>query len=291
MSTIPDELHGRPFRTRDAMALGVTRRMLQSSAYTSILPGVFRTAMTTPTLHLHIAAAQLVLPADAAVSHLTCLRLLGYDVGPMWPLHFSTNATIHRQRNGLIIHRRQGELNCTEIDGIRALGPMRTFVDVATLMSDRALLRVGDWLLGRGLMDRAPLLAYVADSHLNGVQRARRVAPHLRAASASPQESSLRWSLVRAGLPEPELNVDIHDDKGAWLARGDLVYRRWKVLVEYDGRHHELDPVQRQWDLRRREQLEAAGWRVIIVTSADMRSPQLIVLRVRQALRRAGYAE
>jgi len=289
MAKVPAELHGRPFRTSDALTLGVTRRMLQSSAYTSILPGIFRTSTTSPTLHLLIAAAQLVLPADAAVSHLTCLRLLGYDLGPLWPLHFSTNDLNHLQRKGLVIHRRQGELNCTNFDGLRAVGAMRTFVDLATLLPDQTLVRVGDWLLAQGLMDHRTLLDYVADSHLDGVQRARKMAPHLRGGSASPQESGLRWNLVRAGLPEPELNVDIHDDEGTWLARGDLVYRRWKVLVEYDGRHHQRSPSQWQWDLRRREQLEAAGWRVIIVTSADTRNPALIVIRVRQALRRAGY--
>lgn len=289
MSNVPSELHGRVFQTSDALEFGVNRRMLQSSAYASIFPGVYRTAGTTPTLHLLLAAAQLILPDDAAVSHLTCLRLLGFEMGPTWPLHFSTNDSTHHQRKGLVIHRRQGDLNCTQLDGIRAVGPLRTFVDVATLVSDMALLRVGDWLLARDLIDTATLANYLADSHLNGIQRARRVAPQIRAGSASPQESNVRWSLVSAGLPEPELNVDIHDDNGTWLARGDLVYRRWKVLVEYDGRHHQRDPRQWQWDLRRREQLEAAGWRVIIVTSADMQNLALLVLRVRQALRKAGY--
>jgi very-short-patch-repair endonuclease len=144
-------------------------------------------------------------------------------------------------------------------------------------------------MVGRQLLDVRALHAYVHDSHLDGVQRARRVAPLLRGGSASPQESELRWRLVRAGLPEPELNVDITDEHGRWLARGDLVYRRWKVLVEYDGWQHERSARQRQWDHLRREQLEGAGWRVIVVTAADMASPDTIVIRVRQALRQRGY--
>lgn len=289
MPSVPEVLHGRPFTSVDAAQLGVSRRSLQSSAYVALFPGIYRTAETTPSLHLTIAAAQLVLPADAAVSHVTCVRLLGYDVGPTWPLHFSTNQTTHRHRRGLVIHRRQGELNATVVDGIRAVGPMRTFIDVATVLSDRALIRLGDWMVGQRMLDPGTLTSYVQDSHLNGVRRARRVAPLLRGRSASPQESELRWRLVRAGLPEPELNADITDDKGGWLARGDLVYRRWKVLVEYDGWHHERDARQRQWDHLRREQLEGAGWRVIVVTVADMERPAMIVHRVRQALRQRGY--
>ena len=71
--------------------------------------------------------------------------------------------------------------------------------------------------------------------------------------------------------------------------RGDLVYETNKVLVEYDGWHHERDARQRQRDRKRREQLEAAGWRVIVVTSQDLNSPSLIPLRVHAALRDHGY--
>lgn len=84
------------------------------------------------------------------------------------------------------------------------------------------------------------------------------------------------------------MNVDVHDEHGGWIARGDLVYRRWKVLVEYDGWQHERDAAQRQWDHLRREQLDAAGWRVIVVTIEDMKRPWMVVARVRQALRQSG---
>ena len=62
------------------------------------------------------------------------------------------------------------------------------------------------------------------------------------------------------------------------------MYRRHKVLVEYDGWYHERDAWQRQRDILRREALEAEGWRVIVVTSADMRHPKQIAARVARAL-------
>jgi hypothetical protein len=37
-----------------------------------------------------------------------------------------------------------------------------------------------------------------------------------------------------AGLPEPEVNPDIRNASGRFVGRGDLVYRRWRVIVEYD---------------------------------------------------------
>src|ERR1044072_9237119 len=98
---------------------------------------------------------------------------------------------------------------------------MRTFVDVASVLSDRALLRVGDWMLAERLIDLNDLRDYVHDSHLNGVQRARRVVARVRPGVASPCETAVRWELLSAGLPEPEINADIRDAHGRWIARGD----------------------------------------------------------------------
>lgn len=95
--------------------------------------------------------------------------------------------------------------------------------------------------------------------------------------------------MVGCGLPEPEIDAELYSDDGAWLARGDLVYRQWKMVIEYDGWQHERDAKQRQWDHLRREQLEAAGWRIIVITTADMAQPRTVTLRVDQALRRRGF--
>lgn len=289
MHSVPLQLHGTAFKRSEAEALGVTRRMLQGKRFVRIHPGVYRTANTTADLRILIQAALHVLPDDAAVSHLTNLRLRGFDIGPLVPLHFSTNRPHEVDREGLVVHRRQARLHLHVVDDFPALGPYRTFIDAATRLNERNLLRVGDWLIHTGQVDLTRLRTYVVGSHLNGVQRARRVAPHLSEGVESVRESDVRWTLMQADLPAPEVNVDLFDDDGRWLARGDLVYRRWKVLVEYDGWHHERDAAQRQWDHLRREALDAAGWRVIVVTSADMASPSAIASRVRQALRQRGW--
>lgn len=250
-----------------------------------VRPGVYRTAETEPTFRLQVQAARLVLPAGAVASHTTALRLQDLDVAAALPLHFSAVCHPEIDRDGIVLHRRLAELNPIDLDGIPALGPRRTFVDVATMLSSSRLLAVGDWLVSKHKVRLADLRAYVLESHLDGVRHARRIAPLVRENVASVFESYVRWELHAAGLPEPEVNAEIHDDHGAWLARGDLVYRRWKVVVEYDGWQHERDAAQRQWDHLRREQLEAAGWRVIVITAEDMKRPKTIAARVRQALR------
>jgi hypothetical protein len=157
------------------------------------------------------------------------------------------------------------------------------------MLSLKHLVRVGDWLVAHKHTDALSLRAYALTSHLDGVQRARRAAELVREGVESPRETDVRLALVESGLAEPELNTDILDEAGRFLARGDLVYRRWKVLVEYDGWQHERDAWQRQRDHLRREALEAAGWLVIVVTTTDMRAPKSIAARVARALTSRGY--
>ncbi|HUQ00640.1 MAG TPA: hypothetical protein VM093_09295 [Aeromicrobium sp.] len=84
------------------------------------------------------------------------------------------------------------------------------------------------------------------------------------------------------------MNLEIRKESGEFLGRGDLPFPGWKVLAEYDGWYHERGAAQRQHDVLRRERLEAAGWIVIVLTSAD--TPQRMAWRVYDALVRRGYA-
>lgn len=287
---LPPALAGRVFSRAEALAYGLTPRMLDGRRIVAVQRGIYRYSDTPCDTRLLAMAALRVLPDDAALSHVTALQLRGFDIGQTSPLHVSTNAPTQRSLRGVVVHRRQGRLHPTELNGLPILGPDRTFVDAATQLRDRDLLRVGDWLVASGRTDVDTLRAYVFRSHLDGVQRARRVAMMVRAGAASPRESDVRWEIVQAGLPEPELNVDILDDLGDFIARGDLVYRRWKVVVEYDGWQHERDAWQRQYDHLRRERLEGAGWRVIVITAADFRHPRALVRRIETALRQRGFA-
>lgn len=271
------------------MAHGITRRMLQGPRFAQIIAGVYRAAATPESFDLLVRAAIRVLPPDATLSHVSNLRWRGYDAVPARPLHFSTNKRLHVERPGIVAHRRQGLLSSSLVRGVPLLGPDRTFVDAATQLSERELLRAGDWLVANGHTDILDLRAFAVMSHLDGVRRARLVAPIVRERVDSVRESDVRWVLMISGLPVPEANPDLFDDHGDFLARGDLVYRFYKVLVEYDGWQHERDSRQRQRDHLRRERLEAAGWRVIVVTAEDFRNESSIAWRVFNALHQRGY--
>jgi hypothetical protein len=237
----------------------------------------------------HVEAARLILPADSVVSHTTALRLLGVDSAPAHPLHFSTNTALRTWQDGIILHRRRGLLHPNLVEGIPVVGPDRAFVDSALLLGLLDLVRAGDTLVRLGRTTPERLRRYAHERHLDGVERARRFVGFVRANVDSVRETDLRLLLKFARLPEPEVNGWIVNDAGAVIARGDLVYRRYRVIVEYDGRHHVLTPRQIRKDQRRRERLAAAGWTLITIVVADFNDPIGIVRRVHQALVANGY--
>jgi very-short-patch-repair endonuclease len=288
-AAIPETLQGRPFTTAEAQELGLSRTVLGGRRFRNVFRGVWVCTDVNMTLDAKIAAARLVIPDDAVVSHVTALRVLGVGCVPAEPLHFSTNTDLRGWQPGIVLHRRQGTLHPVIAHGISTVGPDRAFVDSALLLSFRDRVRAGDELVRLGLTTPDRLRQYAEARHLDGVVRARRAAVYVRSRVDSVKETDLRLLLRFARLPEPEVNGVIVNDVGLFVARGDLVYRRFRVVVEYDGWHHERSARQRRKDILRRERLEAAGWTVVIVTVADMQDPLGIVRRVHAALVAGGY--
>lgn len=60
----------------------------------------------------------------------------------------------------------------------------------------------------------------------------------------SPGESLSRVAIVRAGLPAPELQFEIHlPDGGGWVATSDFAWPEHGVVGERDGREkYAADP-------------------------------------------------
>jgi very-short-patch-repair endonuclease len=55
------------------------------------------------------------------------------------------------------------------------------------------------------------------------------------------------------------------------------------LIVEVDSVQWHDDPLARADDAQRQAELEAAGERVLRVTSADMRNPRLVLARLKAA--------
>lgn len=98
-------------------------------------------------------------------------------------------------------------------------------------------------------------------------------------------ETLLRLLLVRAGLPEPELNQELFDARGRWIGRFDMVHREARVIVEYDGDQHRKDTRQYELDISRIDRAIAAKWTVVRVRARGVFVDRAeTIRRVREAL-------
>ncbi len=140
-----------------------------------------------------------------------------------------------------------------------------------------------DQFLHAELLSVAELMSYVADHpRARGIARLRRVLAFVEPETESAMETRLRMLIVMAGLPRPELHVSIHDDRGNFLGRPDLLYRRQRLAIEYDGGNHRDRMVD---DNRRQNGLVGAGYRLLRFTAADVYgAPDTVAMQVRHAL-------
>lgn len=285
---LPTELLRRPFSTDQARRAGLVEYGLSHGPWVQLHRGVWAHAALELTLAVRVAAARLVLPPDAALSHHTGARWHGATVGPDEALHFSTNLPLRARREGIELHRRRGTLHPTYVRGHPVLGPDRCFVDAGTTLRFLDHVALGDQLLHLGLTDVDTLRGYADTVHLDGVRAARRRLRHVRPRAESPQETFTRLMIVFARLPEPATNVWV-DAAGGRRHRCDLVFEDQRVIVEYDGRWHDATAAQEAYDELRRVRLEAAGWRVVVVKVAHLRDPREVVGRIHAALVAGGY--
>lgn len=62
-----------------------------------------------------------------------------------------------------------------------------------------------------------------------------------------------------------------------------MLYRKQKLIIEYDGDYHR-DPDQWSRDQVRRAELEALGYRMTVVTARDFDNPRQLINRIRRLL-------
>jgi very-short-patch-repair endonuclease len=92
-------------------------------------------------------------------------------------------------------------------------------------------------------------------------------------------ETRLRWTLLQAGLPRPQVQTDLRDSDGRFLGRADLYYPQARLVIEYDGANHRDRLVE---DDRRQNLLVTAGFRLLRFTAADR--SEVITAQVQKAL-------
>ena len=177
------------------------------------------------------------LPPDAVFMGLSAAWLYRLDVDPIHPAEVVARTA--RSRPGLLVRDRVlAPWDVVRIRGLRATSVARTFRDLKRRLPEVELLILADQALKLGLGKHHPL-AEPADS---------------------PMETRLRHLLVKAGLPAPEVQVDILGGR----FRVDLCYPSAKLVIEYDGASHRDRLTE---DLRRQNAILEEGYQLLRFTA------------------------
>jgi very-short-patch-repair endonuclease len=280
------------FRGTAAVAAGlVTPDMLRGPRFQRPFPDTYITAPDgSPDLTLRSHAAYRYVEGKGVLSGYSAAEILGASCGP-WdtPAEVTVPHRGQRGRPGLVVHRTSlypGEI--TEVKGVKVTSPLRTAYDLA---------RRGDLVERVVAVDRlANVHRFNPDLLLHFSARFRRsrgnelvpnVLAHADRRAGSPMETRLRMLIVQAGLPNPQVQWVVQDERtrtAVWL---DLAWPDLMIGIEYEGEGH-TEPDQVLRDVGRYTALVDKGWRIYRYTKREiLRRQDLIVAQLTRARERS----
>ena len=280
---LPKAVEGQPLRSADALLWGITRSRQRRADISHPHRGVARIPSDEPDDLGAVASYEAIRLPGQFYSHATAARAHGIPMpgDAARSLHVSVEAPrTAPKRPGVSGHsvRLARELTADEA-GRPVTSPEDTWIQLASTLTAYDLVAAGDYLISERRRETATLPALTTVERLadtanfyRSVRGAKKIAwalPRLRTGVASRPETHLRLILVDAGLPEPLVADPTPVERGLVL-HPDLKYRHARLLLEYEGDGHRTDDRQWRSDITRREMFEAAGWRVMRVTSSDI---------------------
>lgn len=285
MRPIPSQLCSGPFTRRRARQLGVTDRQFDGPRFVRLFPRVYCSAEYSMTPSDWIQAARLALPKHAHLTGISRIQELGLDFGPRRPIRFVVEGDLHLAVDGIFLHRTKRLPPADE----RGVSPAAAFVAYCALTRVIDAIKVGDWMLHHNhLVPSDVRTLALAAPWRDGAHEALWILDHLDGRSRSLKESETRAVLSFAGLPAPEVNSEV-DVKEDVVVIGDLVYRPWNVVVEYEGRQHQEDRAQYVADLDRYGLLRGADVPYVQATQEKLAHAKTLVGEVYRALLARGY--
>jgi len=281
---IPTELTSRPFSLRDARAAGLTRSSLQGRAWRHLGTDLYCWAGVKEDPWLVLASWKSALPSDAVFTGATAAWTLGLDLDPIHPVEVVVPPSSGlRSRKGLSVRR--GRVPPRETATIRNLRTTRLLWTLTDLCLRYPAV---DALIALDMAIRAKLTNATELGRCPTAMSGRPGAARLRCLAAlagpaeSPMETRLRWTLLQAKLPQPEVQTSLHDGDGRFVGRADLYYPSARLVIEYDGGNHRDRLVD---DDRRQNLLINAGFRLLRFTASDVHHrPEVVQAQVRGGL-------
>ncbi|MFZ7086678.1 hypothetical protein [Curtobacterium sp. RRHDQ10] len=275
---LPTSIRHRPFHVAEARHLGVSDERLRRRDLVLPTRGIrWRSDEPPEGIDRIRAVAPLMLPGWF-VSHTSAAELWDLPIPRRHrggDVHL-TSPQPHAQtrRPGLVGHRTRPEYRAVRPRwGVPTSSPATTWVECGSLLGLDELVVLGDAIVGRHQLDTGiEDLHEVLDARprCRGAVRLRAALELVRVGSGSPKETELRLVIVRAGFPEPSLQVPILDVRGNRVGRVDMAYPSRRLIIEYEGDQHRTDDLQWASDIRRYRDFERLGWSTLRVTKRDL---------------------
>ena len=280
------------------------RRAVVTGALTALTRGSYTAgqayrASSAEAQHLLRARSRGLGSPSVVLSHVSAAVVHGIPVPP------DALAAVHVTRSGRGGSRRGSGVwqhaavlaagDVTVVDEVAVTAPSRTLVDLSRWMSFENAVIAEDVALRvyPGLVTELPDVLLKA-RHLPGAGAARRALEFSDGRAESPGESRTRVLLHREGLPTPELQCEIFDDRGSFVGRVDLAIPDCGVVVEFDGMVKYGDLLRGKLtagqvlarEKRREDQIRELGWMVVRLTWSDLADPVRTGSRLRSAMTR-----
>ena len=320
---LPEALGGY-FSTAEAQRAGANRNRLRAKDMTSPFHGVRRTNAdvaaerkqleedTEPFADKRAARRKLmtlakmylpVMPAGAFICGRSAAVLRGYPVDLNTELDVATISPQRAPRaKGVAGRRVAAHLAWVdELDGIPIATPATIWTMLAVDHSWRELVKIGDAIVqiprdeyGRQRPDQVDATIEQLEEAVNAgkhrhLKKLRRALSRIAVGCSSPLETDYRLDAEDAGLPLPDLDVEIYDAHGRRLGISEFVYPELKVIVEVEGDQHRTSKNQWNRDVKKYRDYANEGWEVVRLTNDDIRVRKSAVGTVRTVLLRRGW--
>ena len=235
-------------------------RSVSRGEFIAVTRGVYLKAELWRAMDRHaryrtVVKATAVSYGDATFSHHSAAALWRLPWVGSWPQRVHVvvpPSSGGRSTSGVLRHTTGDSVTPEYIDGLAVTHLARTVVDVASVatfgqsvvVADAALRRTAHPLPGMPstFLAREDLLRELDRiSITHGAVKARAAVEFSNGLADRPGESMSRVSMFRAGLPAPELQVELVGESGRiWIV--DFWWPEFNLIGEFDGRWKYTDP-------------------------------------------------
>ena len=260
---IADEQHGVAHHDQ-LLAAGVSRRAVSRSLAVGRLRPMFRGVYAVG--HAAVSekgwcqAALLASGNQSVLTHETACQLWRLRATEPFPISVIVSSNRARKLDRIQARRmRLDPRDWMTLDGLRVTTPARTIVDMAGELSPRQMRRLVERAQDLRRFDPNRIETVLArNPHRPGCRPLLHLIALLEpdADGAKSHLERLFLALIRrAGLPKPEVNVEIEG------RQRDVVWREQRLVIEVDGYAYHSSREAMRRDRRRDRELTAALWR------------------------------